>query len=199
MRSAAARIGTHEGVACRRSTDPSRRAQRDPGRDLLPVWFCTPRGVGGSARAATAAPNEVLGRLSVVARVGPACGGVFVQPRGGRGIAEASGCSSRRMSRPGGGIGRRGRLKIGRPHGRVGSSPTPGIQSAVACISRGRTVGPVGSAFLFVPVCVAGLQACACPRASQGLGVLSVIKNHAGRSLYRDGVPALNETKGSHT
>ena len=35
------------------------------------------------------------------------------------------------VPRPGGGIGRRSRLKICRPQGRVGSTPTPGTSEGV--------------------------------------------------------------------
>jgi hypothetical protein len=45
--------------------------------------------------------------------------------------AESPRIPSPRSPRPGGGIGRRGRLKIGGPHGRVGSNPTPGIRAIV--------------------------------------------------------------------
>jgi hypothetical protein len=161
MRSAAARIGTHEGMACRRSTNPSRRAQRDPGRDLLPVWFCTPRGADarfefGAGCAGVCGrryelpnrvaallddecppvrfpcagvPGELRGDLPVLARTDLERCDVPFRPHRGLCDHESSGFPSPRISRPGGGIGRRGRLKIGRPHGRVGSSPTPGITS----------------------------------------------------------------------
>ena len=71
-------------------------------------------------------PFEVLG-------VAPHPSGWRLREQGVAAVApnlvESPGFSSPRISRPGGGIGRRGRLKIGRPHGRVGSNPTPGITS----------------------------------------------------------------------
>jgi hypothetical protein len=75
------------------------------------------------------ASGELQGDRPVVARVDPARRGVPLGPRGSQGIAESAGFFAPHVSRPGGGIGRRGRLKIGRPQGRVGSSPTPGIAS----------------------------------------------------------------------
>jgi hypothetical protein len=74
---------------------------------------------------------------------------VLVRPakHGTRLSGEPFGLPSPRPSCPGGGIGRRGRLKTGRPHGRVGSSPTPGIASiASSAIHASRACTASGAA-----------------------------------------------------
>jgi hypothetical protein len=81
------------------------------------------------SHGAKAPSSGTQGDASEVAGVGPGRRGVPTRPCGGRSVVESLGSSSPRSSGPGGGNGRRGRLKMGRPHGRVRSNPTPGLTS----------------------------------------------------------------------